>query len=324
MRAPGFWSRRDLPSTLLMPLGALYAAAGRLRRRMETPREVPVPVVCVGNLVAGGAGKTPVAIAVARHYQAQVVDVQFLSRGYGGTSSGPLRVSPGTHLAADVGDEPLLLARVAPCWIARDRVAGALAAAADGAEVIVMDDGHQNSSLRKTASLVVVDGETGFGNGRILPAGPLREPVADGLARADAVVLIGADRAEILEQLPPGLPVLHATLEPAGESGALSGTTVFGFAGIARPAKFRATLEALDCTVALWRDFPDHHPYRRAEIEAILREADAVGAIAVTTDKDAARLPEDLRRSIRTVPVELVWRDPARLAGILPEVTGHG
>ena len=324
MRAPAFWSRRTPLSTLLAPLGALYAGAGRLRRWVATPQDAAVPVVCIGNLVAGGAGKTPVAIAVARHLMARDIEIRFLSRGYGGTLNGPVRVLPGVHDAADVGDEPLLLAEVAPCWIAKDRVAGAHAAAADGAQVIVMDDGHQNASLRKTVSMVVVDGETGFGNGRVMPAGPLREPVTPGLARADAAVVIGEDRAGVAGQLPAGLPVLHGALEPVGDSGALSGETVFGFAGIGRPAKFRATLEALGCTVAGWREFPDHHPYRRAEIEAILRDAGAAGAIAVTTEKDAVRLPLDLRQSIRTVGVHVTWREPELLDRILPETGPDG
>ena len=324
MRAPAFWSRRTPLSTLLVPLGALYAGAGRLRRLMATPRDAGVPVVCIGNLVAGGAGKTPVAIAVARHLIARDIAVHFLSRGYGGMLPGPVRVAPGRHDAAEVGDEPLLLAEVAPCWIARDRVAGAVAAVADGAQLIVMDDGHQNARLRKAVSMVVVDGETGFGNGRVMPAGPLRETVAAGLARADAVILIGEDRAGVAGLLPPGLAVLHGTLEPASDSRALAGKTVFGFAGIGRPGKFRATLERLGCAVALWRDFPDHHPYRRAEIEAILREAGAAGAIAVTTEKDAVRLPQDLRASIRTVRVQVAWRDPARLEDVLPAVMRNG
>lgn len=154
MRAPAFWSQRTPLSTLLVPLGALYAGAGRLRRMAVHPQKAPVPVICVGNLVAGGAGKTPVALAIARHMITRNVEVRFLSRGYGGSLNGPVRAAPGIHDAADVGDEPLLLAEVAPCWIAKDRVAGAHAAAADGAQVIIMDDGHQNPSLAKSASIV--------------------------------------------------------------------------------------------------------------------------------------------------------------------------
>ena len=324
MRAPAFWSARTPLSTLLLPLGALFAAAGRLRRLTATPQDAPVPVICIGNLVAGGAGKTPVAIAVTRSLIERGVAAHFLSRGYGGTLAGPVRVAPEAHDAAQVGDEPLLLAGVAPCWVARDRAAGAREAAAADAQAIVMDDGHQYPGLRKTVSIVVVDGETGFGNGRVMPAGPLREPVAEGLARADAVVLMGADRTGVAERLPPGLPLLHAALEPVAEARALAGETVFAFAGIGRPAKFRATLEELGCTVAGYRDFPDHHPYRAAEVEAVLEAASAAGAVPVTTEKDFARLPPGLRAPVRTVGVRAVFKEPDRLDGMLREAVPDG
>ena len=324
MQAPAFWSARTPLSTLLLPLGALYAAAGRLRRLVVTPRDAPVPVICIGNLVAGGAGKTPVAIAVARRLAARGAAVHILSRGYGGRLSGPVRIAPGEHDAAAVGDEPLLLAETAPCWVARDRTTGAFAAAAAGAEVIVMDDGHQNPGLRKTLSIVVVDGATGFGNGRIIPAGPLRESVAGGLGRADAVVLMGEDRAGVADTLPAGLPVLHAKLEPTEDSRALAGETVYAFAGIGRPAKFRTTLEDLGCTIAGWRAFPDHHPYSEPEIGAILVAAEATGATPVTTEKDQVRVPPALRDSVVTVAVEAVFDQPDQLDRMLREAVPDG
>jgi tetraacyldisaccharide 4'-kinase len=270
-----------------MPLGAVYAAAGKLRRFAVRPQEAPVPVICVGNLVAGGAGKTPVAQAIAHHMIAQGVEVHFLSRGYGGKLKGPVRVLPGIHDADDVGDEPLLLAGTAPCWVAADRVAGAQAAAADGAQIIIMDDGHQNPSLAKSASIVVVDGETGFGNGRIIPAGPLREPVAEGLARADAVV-------------------------------------VLAFAGIGRPEKFFDTVRAMGCKLVEQRGFPDHHPYSYGQAKEIIDAAWAMGALPVTTAKDAVRLPPDLRAPVKVVEVEVVWREPELLDRILLEALRHG
>jgi tetraacyldisaccharide 4'-kinase len=324
MRAPAFWSGPSALSALLMPLGAVYAAAGRLRRMAASPRQAPVPVICVGNLVAGGAGKTPVAQAIARHMIAQGVEVHFLSLGYGGKLKGPVRVVPGVHDAAQVGDEPLLLAATAPCWVAADRVAGALAAAADGARVIVMDDGHQNPSLVKSASIVVVDGETGFGNGRIIPAGPLREPVAEGLARADAVVILGEDRADVARTLPHGLPLLHGYLAPTAESHALDGESVLAFAGIGRPEKFFDTVRALGCKLVEQRDFPDHHPYSHAQAKEIIDDAWAKGALPVTTAKDAVRLPADLRAPVMVVEVEVVWREPELLDGILLEALRDG
>jgi len=324
MRAPAFWSGPSTLSALLMPLGAVYAAAGRLRRLAVSPQKSPVPVICVGNLVAGGAGKTPVAQAIARHVIAQGVEVHFLSLGYGGKLKGPVRVVPGIHDAADVGDEPLLLAGIAPSWVAVDRVAGAKAAAAEGAQVIVMDDGHQNPSLVKSASIVVVDGETGFGNGRIIPAGPLREPVAEGLARADAVVILGEDRAGVEQTLPQGLPLLHGHLAPTAESRTLDGEPVLAFAGIGRPDKFFDTVRALGCKLVEKRDFPDHHPYSYAEAKEIIDAAWAMGALPVTTAKDAVRLPADLRAPVMVVEVEVVWRKPDLLDGILLEALRDG
>lgn len=324
MRAPAFWSGRTLVSTLLLPLGAAYAATGRIRRMMAKPWKPPVSVICVGNLVAGGAGKTPVAQAIARHMISRGVDVHFLSRGYGGKLKGPVRVIPGIHQAADVGDEPLLLAGTAPCWVAADRVAGAQAAVADGAQVIVMDDGHQNPNLAKSASIVVVDGGAGFGNGRVIPAGPLREPIAEGLARADAVAILGEDNAGIAARLPEGMPVLHGHLKPTEESRTLDGETVLAFAGIGRPEKFFDTVRTLGCNVIGTRAFPDHHPYSYREAKEIVDAAWAAGALPVTTAKDAVRLPGDLRAPVMVVEVEVAWHEPELLDRILLEALCHG
>jgi tetraacyldisaccharide 4'-kinase len=273
MRAPDFWRSRSPLSTLLTPLGALYAVGGRLRRALVSPRELAAPVVCIGNLVAGGAGKTPVALSIAQRLIGQGVKVHFLTQGYGGSLQGPVRVDPDRHGAAEVGDEPLLLARAAPCWVAKDRVAGAEAAIRDGADIIVMDDGHQNPALRKDLSIVVVDGGYGFGNGRVLPAGPLREPVAEGLARADAVALLGDDETDVLGRLQANMPILRGRLAPAPVPASVAGRPVLPFAGIGRPDKFFETVRAVGCEIVDSRAFPDHHPYSLAEIEAILAAA---------------------------------------------------
>jgi tetraacyldisaccharide 4'-kinase len=325
MRAPAFWDREGAAlSVLLAPLGAAYASVGRLRRSWAVSWRAPVPVICVGNLVAGGAGKTPVALSLGRKMAARGVETCYLSRGYGGSLGGPVRVDPATHDAVQVGDEPLLLAAAAPCWVARDRAAGARQAAAAGARAIVMDDGHQNPALKKDLSLVVIDGEAGFGNGRVIPAGPLREPVAQGLARADAVVILGADRAGVARSIPDGVAVLHAALEPAEESRDLAGATVFAFAGIGRPAKFFATLEAMGCEIAGRRGFPDHHPYGAMEMRAILDAAAALDAVPVTTEKDAVRLAPEFRARVKTVGVEVVWREPEMLDRLLDKALGDG
>ncbi|MBU0795886.1 MAG: tetraacyldisaccharide 4'-kinase, partial [Alphaproteobacteria bacterium] len=285
-----------------------YALAARARQR-KPGWTAPVPVICVGNLVAGGAGKTPVALAIQHYLNDRGLAAHFLSRGHGGRLSGPLRVDPDRHSAADVGDEPLLLAAQAPAWIARDRAAGAKAAIEAGAPALILDDGFQNPGLEKTVSLIVVDGGYGFGNGRVLPAGPLREPVEDGLARAQAVVLVGEDATGTAESLAGRLPVLTARLEPlAGQ--ALEGRRLLAFAGIGRPEKFFATLRQNDAVLVEAIAYPDHHPYDPAEIDRLARRARSQGAAPITTRKDWVRLPPEQKRQIEVLDIQLVWDDP--------------
>ncbi|MGE5766800.1 MAG: tetraacyldisaccharide 4'-kinase, partial [Bacteroidota bacterium] len=215
MRTPEFWHSENTAARLLAPLGLAWQAAGAARRAFVRPWRAPVPVICVGNLVAGGAGKTPVVLSLLTLLRARGLRPAALTRGYGGSAAGPLLVDPARHDAATVGDEALLLAATGPTWLARDRVDGAREAVEEGAEVLVMDDGFQNPGLKKDLSLLVVDAGYGFGNGRVMPAGPLRETPAAGFARADAVVIVGGgDVAGIVARLPHGLPVLRARLEP--------------------------------------------------------------------------------------------------------------
>ncbi len=273
-----------------------------------------MPVICFGNLTAGGSGKTPIAIAIAEALKARGRNPFFLTRGYGGREHGPALVIAEND-AAQVGDEGLLLARTAPTIVARDRAEGAALAHVKGAGVIVMDDGHQNFSLRKNLSLVVVDGQSGFGNGLMIPAGPLREPVTQGLSRADAVVIAG-DGAPDLQGF--GGPVLQVRLQADGE--AFRGRTVFAFAGIWRPEKFVASLKDAGAIIAGTQFFPDHHPYRAGEIAA-LRLA-AKDAALVTTEKDFVRLASAQRTAIATLPVRAVFREPAALAALLDRICG--
>lgn len=318
MRAPEFWAHDGTAGRALAPLGTAYDLAGRLRRILARPTTSPVPVVCIGNLVAGGAGKTPVALAVAARLQARGLAVHFLTRGYGGHTAGPLAVDRTRHRVADVGDEALLLARQAPTWVARDRAAGARAAAAAGAEVIVMDDGFQNPGLAKDLSLLVIDGAYGLGNGQVMPAGPLREKPARALARAQGIVLLGEDHASVAERFEGRLPVLHASLESPPEAAKrLAGRRVFAFAGIGRPDKFFETLRHLDAELVETRSFPDHHAYNEQEIEALLARAKALDALPVTTEKDHLRLAESLASRVETLPVAVAWRDLAPLDALL-------
>jgi len=320
MRAPDYFQRRDGIGRFLSPISRLYAAIAHLRQRWVTPWLAPIPVICVGNITAGGAGKTPVALALGILLRDRGHEAHFLSRGYGGRLRGPVRVDPSTHTARDVGDEPLLLAEVAPAWISRNRVAGAKAAIEAGATVIVMDDGLQNSALAKTASLVVVDGGFGFGNGLVLPAGPLREPVAEGFARADAIVLMEPDTVGVAAELKEAsLPLIGARMVPAAEAENLTGRDVVAFAGIGRPEKFFATLEDLGCRIITKRGFPDHHDFTPDEIMRLVESARAAGATLVTTAKDYARLPREAQVMVEPVLVVLEWRNPQQIEDLLDQ-----
>ncbi len=316
MRAPEFWDvPPGLAAGLLAPLGGLWSRAGALRRAVTRPYRAPVPVICVGNLVAGGSGKTPVVLSLVEFIADQGVAVHSVTRGYGGRLAGPVRVDPARHDALAVGDEALLLARSGPCWVARDRAAGCRAAAAAGAQIIVLDDGFQNPGIAKDLSLIVIDAEYGFGNGRLIPAGPLREPVRTGLARADAVVLIGDGEPPAALRAAP-LTVLRATLEPL-DAARFRGIGVVGFAGIGRPAKFFASLRRAGAEIAAVRPFPDHHRFTSNEITGLRRAAERAGARLVTTAKDWVRLPEAARGGIEAFEVELCWRDPAALSELI-------
>ena len=322
MRAPGFWARPPgLAAALLAPLSAIWTAA--TRRRLRRPgHRAPVPVICVGNLTAGGTGKTPTAMALATMLQGMGITPHILSRGYGGRLEGPIQVDPVAHNAADVGDEPLLLAAFAPTWISADRAAGAEAAARAGADVILMDDGFQNPGLAKDLPILVIDADAGFGNGRVIPAGPLREPIADGMARADAVILVGAPpaRGRFLRENSLTLPVFEASLAALRTGIDLAGQKVVAFAGIGRPEKFFATLDDQGAVTVARHGFADHEPYSEAMLTRLLRQAHGAGAELVTTEKDAIRLPDRFRREVLTLPVRLQFADEHRMIAFLGRV----
>lgn len=316
MRTPEFWYAPPGPAArLLAPAAALYQTGAAIRRALTRPAPLAVPSLCVGNLVAGGAGKTPTVIALASLLQDAGFAPHILSRGWGGRQVGPLRVDPAMHSARDVGDEPLLLSAVAPTWIARDRHAGARAAAAAGARLLLLDDGLQNPALAPEFRLLVVDGASGFGNGRVLPAGPLRENISAGLSRADAVMIVGRDLAGIAAQI--FVPLLMARLEPTPAAEHLKGERVLAFAGIGRPEKFFETLRDLGCVLVETVSFADHHRYRPEEIMALVERAVAAKAKPVTTEKDLVRMPPEARPMVEAVPVALAFADEAALLRLL-------
>lgn len=317
MRAPAFWYRNDAVSTLLAPLGWLWSVGAAIRASRSPRHRAPIPVVCIGNLSVGGAGKTPIAESIAQ----MIPGAHFLSKGYGGKEEGPLRVDPGRHGYQQVGDEPLMLAEVAPTWIAKDRVAGAEAAAAGGASCLVMDDGFQDPGLAKDISILVVDGAVGFGNGHCMPAGPLREPVEQGLKRADAVVILGEDKHNIAGRVAP-TPVLRAWLEPEAEATVLHGRKVVAFAGIGRPAKFFHTIESLGAQLVEAYAFPDHYPFHPNEIGELQVAAKNHNAFLVTTGKDYIRVPATMRDQIGVVQMDVTWDNEQTLLAVLEPALG--
>ncbi len=326
MRAPAFWwgPRPGLAARALQPVGAIVGAVAA-RRMAGSGTAVGVPVVCVGNFTVGGAGKTPTVLEIARQFVASGHEPAFVSRGYRGTAGpGPLRVDPPRHAAAEVGDEPLLLARVAPCFVGTDRLAAARAAVAAGATVVLTDDGLQNAALAKDLRIAVVDGAVGVGNGLCLPAGPLRAPMARQWGAVDLVLVIGPGEAGDAVTGEAGLrrlPVLRAAIEPdPGAVRGLAGRRLFAFTGIGRPQKFFGTLAEAGLDVVGRRAFPDHHPFTVAERDALLAAAAAEGALLVTTEKDRARLPADF--PVEVLPVRLGFDDPDTLAEMLGRVAG--
>ena len=328
MREPGFWhGPSSLKSHLLRPLGALYGAIAA-RRLQRGGLDAGIPVLCVGNYHVGGAGKTPTVLALAKLLRDLGETPVVLSRGYGGKLRGPVRVDPLRHAAGDVGDEPLMMAATLPVVVSRERADGVPLARSLSASVIVMDDGFQNPSVAKDVSLIVIDSDRGLGNGRVLPAGPLRAPLRPQLARTDALVVVGqgaAAEAVAADLAARGKPVLRARLAPSDASVAsISGKRVLAFAGIGDPARFFGTLRSSGIEVAKERAFADHHPFSQNEIAALIAEAKREALTLVTTEKDFARLQAggevpDWARAIVPFAVTLEFEDAALLRKFVTE-----
>ncbi|MFD2204374.1 tetraacyldisaccharide 4'-kinase [Kiloniella antarctica] len=339
MRAPDFWKSRGLISTLFLPCSLFYVLGSYLRQAVTKPVKVSVPVICIGNLSAGGSGKTPITRSVAQTLTKLGFTPHIITRGYGGIEHGPLRVQPNLHKATDVGDEPLMLSSTLPTWVSRDRVKAAQLAIAQGGDILLLDDGFQNPTLFKDLSFIVVDNNLGFGNGRVIPAGPLRETISRGINRADAVVLMGPaneqpnpEVASYLAQ-PNDIPVLRAHVEPltAAKSAPpstsslddIKGKSIFAFAAIGYPQKFYATLQQQGAVLVGTKDFPDHHQYTQSDLANIIKAAENSGVdLIYTTEKDYVKIPEDLRDTIHCLPIQAVWDNSKALENLLNKISG--
>lgn len=323
MQAPEFWQMKSgrgaapLSRTLLSPLGWFYARTTAKRIEDAQPYDPNIPVISVGNVSVGGTGKTPITAYLLESFTRMNINAVALSRGYGGTEKGPVRVTP-RHSAAQIGDEPLLLAKRGPVWVAHSRSDGAKAARAQGARVIIMDDAHQNPSVKKTLSLLVVDAEIGFGNEHIFPAGPLREPVKAALARTDAVILVKPfidflPDADLVSQL-KNIPVINAYFIPKTK---MPEGKLYAFAGIGRPNKFFDALIRHGATLVESLPFSNHYKYKDTDMKDLMELSGEYGAKLITTEKDYMRIPPPYKKHIHMWPIAIAFEDELSLRRLL-------
>lgn len=312
MKTPKYWQSNSLIAKILTPISWIYGWLTQLRLRTHKPSETTVPVICIGNITAGGTGKTPVSLSIAKMLETEMYHPFFVTRGYGGKQKNVL-VNYKKHSAQEVGDEPLLLASQAPTVVNPNRYAAAQIAVSQGADIIIMDDGFQNPSLRKDLSFLVFDGAYGVGNGRVLPAGPLRETFADGIKRANALIILGKDKHHLAER--SNLPVFYGHTEPVQTT--MNKADVLAFAGIGHPQKFYRTLQQCQFNVVKTIDFPDHHFYTNKEIAEIVATAKEKNLEIYTTSKDYVKIPSLYKSAINVLEVAIVWDNPDQLANFI-------
>ena len=312
MKTPKYWQSNSFLSRILTPLGWFYGYLTQLRLKLKNSPHAKIPVICVGNITAGGTGKTPVSLSIARILSTEMYNPFFVTRGYGGKMQN-IMVNNKKHSAEDVGDEPLLLSKQAPVIVNANRYEAAELATKDGADIIIMDDGFQNPSLYKDLSFLVFDGHYGIGNGKIIPSGPLRETFANGIKRADALIILGKDKHNLTARC--NLPVFYGHLEATQTS--LNNENVIAFAGIGHPQKFYHTLSKQGFNIIETIDFPDHHYYIKKELEEIIARARKINAEIYTTSKDFVKIPSSLQKYINVLEVSVVWDNPDELISFI-------
>jgi tetraacyldisaccharide 4'-kinase len=327
MKAPFFWQKRKSAlAFLLAPFGFLYAYMTQRRLKKNTPYDAKTKVICIGNLSVGGTGKTPVCLALGDFFNKRGQKFFYLNHGYHSKKQNIL-INKDSLYTQGLSDEAFILAAKAPTIISKNRKEGALLAEKNGASLLIMDDGFQNPFLHKDFSFLVVDGEKGFGNGRVLPAGPLREPVDKGLARAQAVILIGQDKTGALDLLNKlfqkqkrSLPILKATIQPAASLvDELKEQPLFAFCGIGRPEKFYATLTQAGLKIRRTADFSDHHLYTKKELDFLQDQAQKDGLTLITTRKDAVKLPAFFQEKIKVMDIELIFENEEQLTNLMKD-----
>jgi tetraacyldisaccharide 4'-kinase len=318
LKTPQFWYNDDgigakLKAAALSPLSICYGIGHKVNQSRHTAYKPSIPVICIGNIVTGGSGKTPAALAIMKLMQSTKMFKKpvFLSRGYGGSLKGPIEIDEHKHVSGDVGDEPILLSKHATTIVSRDRKEGALRAESNSSDLIIMDDGLQNPAIEKDLKIIVIDGNYGFGNRKIIPAGPLREALQTGIAKADAFILIGRDNKKIISMLPSDKPIFEASINISESWIYDEEKSYVAFAGIGHPQKFYNSLLEKGLSIAGVKSYPDHYQYKETDIEALFEEAESKSARLVTTEKDAVRIPEELKTkfSVDAAPIQLTWKD---------------
>ena len=317
MQIPKFWNNDTLSSKMLAPLAWLYGKIIVLRSQNTKPKKIDIPVMCIGNATIGGAGKTPVAMAIAKILMRDGINVHFLTRGYGGSLKGPVKVNPKIHNFEDVGDEALLLSKISKTWVSRNRYLGAMAASKAGAQTIIMDDGFQNLSIFKNSSFLVVDGNYGFGNKKLIPAGPLREKIDRAITRADAAIIIGKDQKNIVKEIGNKIKIIRGKVRVDKKYYHLRNKNYLAFCGIGIPEKFFSTLESIGVKIKKRYIFPDHYKYSKKEIDQICKTAKNLKAEIITTEKDFVRLPKKSSMKIKTLPITIEWAKKKEITKLL-------